>query len=160
MMDIKNTAKLILSVLVCQAAGLIGSFFTAPAIATWYADLIKPEFNPPSWLFAPVWIILYTLMGVSLYLILKEDLSDKKIRFAVYVFAFQLTLNAAWSFLFFGLKNPFLAFLEILILWVAIIVTIRKFYAVSKNAGILLLPYLLWVSFAAILNFSIWILNM
>lgn len=159
-MDIKNTAKLILSIAVCQAAGLIGSVFTAPAIAAWYQTLEKPFFNPPDLLFAPVWIILYTLMGISLYIILKEGLSDKKIRFAVYIFAFQLILNSAWSFLFFGLKNPFLAFIEILILWAAIIITIRKFYAISKNAGLLLIPYILWVSFAAILNFSIWILNM
>jgi len=159
-MNLKNTAKLISSVAVCQAAGIVGSVFTAPAITTWYAQLIKPEFNPPSWLFAPVWIILYTLMGVSLYLILKEDMSDKKIRFAVSIFAVQLTLNAAWSFLFFGLKNLFLAFLEILILWAAVIITIRSFYSISRTAGLLLLPYILWVSFAAVLNFSIWILNM
>ena len=152
--------RLVVSVLVCQAAGVVGSLFTSPSIPTWYASLQKPNFNPPNWIFAPVWTILFLLMGISLYLVWSKGLRIKKVKTAVFIFAIQLILNMLWSFLFFGLQSPLYAFIEIVILWLAILLTITSFYKISKIAGYLLLPYILWVSFAAVLNFSILILNL
>ncbi len=153
----KKIIKLIISIFICQAAGAIGSFFTANSIATWYTTLEKPAFNPPNWIFGPVWIFLYFLMGIALFLIWQQDLMPK--RKAVIFFFIQLALNALWSILFFGLKSPGLAFLEIVILWIAILFNIFQFSRISKMAAYLLIPYIFWVSFAAILNFSIWRLN-
>lgn len=144
--------RLVIAIVVCQLAGVVGSLFTAPSIPTWYASLVKPSFNPPNWIFSPVWITLFLLMGISLYLIW----SDKK---AITVFSAQLFLNALWSFLFFGLHSPLLAFIEIILLWLAILATIVVSCRVSKPAAYLLIPYILWVSFAAVLNYSIMILN-
>jgi tryptophan-rich sensory protein len=157
-MNIK-VSKLIISILICQLAGILGSFFTAPAITTWYATINKPAFNPPNWIFAPVWTLLFLLMGISLYLIWEKGLENEKVKKAIFYFAIQLLLNIGWSFLFFGLRSPLAGFLEIIILWLAILMTIIKFYRISKPAGLLLLPYILWVSFAAFLNFSVWQLN-
>jgi benzodiazapine receptor len=152
--------KLIISILVCQGAGVIGSVFTSPAIPTWYASLEKPSFNPPNWIFAPVWTLLFLLMGISLYLIWERGLENKKVRTAIFIFSVQLALNIVWSVIFFGLQAPLYAFVEIIILWLAILITIISFYKISKLAAFLLLPYILWVSFASILNFSIMILNL
>lgn len=147
--------KLIASLLMCYAAAFIGSFFTFQSIPTWYASIQKPWFNPPNWVFGPVWTLLYTLMGVSLYLVWMKH-KDKK---ALYLFGVQLVLNIVWSLIFFGLHNIGLAFIEIVFLWMAIAVTIGSFMKISKTAGLLLIPYLLWVSFAAVLNLYIWQLN-
>jgi tryptophan-rich sensory protein len=152
--------KLVASIAIALAAGALGNLFTASAIPTWYAALNKPSFNPPSWLFAPVWGILYILMGVSLYLIWKRGTKTKKVRDAIYVFGVQLFLNAIWSPIFFGAKSIFFALIVIILMWVYIIRTIGAFIRVDRTAGYLLYPYLVWVSFATILNFSIWILNM
>jgi tryptophan-rich sensory protein len=152
--------KFIVSILVCQLAGIIGSFFTAPAIPTWYAELKKPDFVPPSWVFAPAWIFLFFLMGISLYLIWSKDLEKKEVRTSLFVFFIQLIFNILWSFLFFGLRSPLFGLYDIIILWFAIFVTILSFYRVSKWAAFLLIPYILWVSFATLLNFSIWQLNL
>lgn len=149
-----------MAIVVCQLAGLIGSFFTAPAISSWYVQLEKPSFNPPNWLFGPVWISLFFLMGISAYLIWEKGLADKKIKRALIIFIIQLLLNTSWSILFFGLKSPLAAFGEIIFLWLAILITVIFFYRISKIASLLLLPYLLWVSFASILNFFIWRLNL
>jgi len=151
--------KLVVSILVCQLAGIVGSLFTSPAISTWYTQLQKPSFNPPNWIFAPVWTLLFLLMGISFYLVWNKGLEDKKAKVALFIFAFQLVLNIFWSFLFFGLRFPLCAFIEIIILWLAILITIISFYRISKTAGLLLLPYIFWVSFAAILNFFLWQLN-
>jgi len=151
--------KLIASIIICQLAGIIGSIFTAPSIPTWYATLQKPFFTPPSWVFAPVWITLFLLMGISLYLIWEKGLGIKNVRIAVSIFGAQLILNTVWSFLFFGLQNPFLAFIEILILWIFILASIILFYRISKKAGIILVPYIVWVTIATALNYSVWILN-
>ncbi len=158
-MAINNTAKFILAILVCQIAGATGSLFTYPSIPTWYAALQKPSFSPPNWLFAPVWVILFTLMGISAYLIWKKGLENKGVKTSLLVFSIQLVLNVLWSFLFFGLQSPFYGFVEIIILWAAIALTILSFFNISKTAGLLLLPYIIWVSFAMILNFYIWTLN-
>ncbi len=154
-----NKFRLIVSVLICQLAGVVGSVFTVTSIDSWYAAVEKPAFNPPSWVFSPVWIILYTLMGISLYLIWQEGLERKEVKVGIFVFGVQLALNILWSFLFFGLQSPFYAFMEIILLWLSIFLTIVLFSKISKIASILLVPYLLWVSFAALLNYQIWVLN-
>ncbi len=152
--------KLIISILICQGAGVLGSLFTSPAITTWYASIQKPSFNPPNWIFAPVWTLLFLLMGISLYLIWDKGLENKKAKTAIFLFAIQLVLNILWSIIFFGLKSPLYAFIEIIMLWFAILFTIISFYKISKTAAFLLLPYILWVSFASVLNFSILTLNL
>ena len=158
-MSLKNWLKLIACLVVCQAAGFIGSLFTRPAIPAWYAGLEKPSFNPPNAVFSPVWIGLFALMGVSLYLLWSKAPKDRKVNIALRWFAVQLALNVLWSALFFGLKAPFFAFIEIVVLWAAIFMTIVKSAQVSKWAAFLLVPYILWVSFAAVLNFFLWNLN-
>jgi len=151
--------KLVVSILICQFAGFIGSFFTTPSIPTWYATLNKPFFTPPSWLFAPVWVTLYTLMGISAFLVWRKGLSDQHVRTASIVFAVQLILNVLWSGVFFGFRSILAGLIVIVILWIAILLTILNFYKISTTAGLLLIPYILWVSIAAALNFSVLILN-
>lgn len=150
--------KLIVSIIICQAAGLIGTVFTTSSIPDWYAGLKKPSFNPPNWLFGPVWILLYLLMGISLYLVWKQR-DGTETKTALIFFAIQLILNSLWSIIFFGRQQPLLAFFEILILLLFIALTIVKFFPISKVSAYLLLPYLLWVSFASLLNFYIVRLN-
>ncbi|MDD5433136.1 MAG: tryptophan-rich sensory protein [Candidatus Pacebacteria bacterium] len=155
--------KFLIAVILCEGAGVIGSFFTTPSIGSWYAALSKPSFNPPNWIFAPVWTLLFFLMGISLYLVwsaFPKDAEGEEIkkRTAVLVFFQQLGLNILWSALFFGLHNPLLAFIEIIALWFGILMTIFYFAKISKAAAWLLVPYILWVSFAAFLNLSIWCL--
>jgi len=154
-----NILKLAASIIICLSAGFIGSIFTADSISTWYAEIEKPFFNPPNWVFAPVWTTLFILMGISLYLVWKRGIAKEGVKIALTLFGVQIVLNTLWSILFFGMKSPFLAFMEIIILWAAILLTILKFMKISKTAGYLLVPYILWVSFAAVLNFSIFILN-
>lgn len=153
----RNFIKLVLSLAICQVAGLLGSVFTSKSISTWYLSINKPSFNPPNWIFAPVWISLYFLMGIALFLVWKKE-SIQKIG-AISLFFIQLVLNSFWSVAFFGLKSPLLGFIVILILWVFILLTIIKFFKLSNLAGWLLIPYILWVSFATVLNFAILILN-
>ncbi len=155
----KKHSKLFLSILVCELVGIISTPFTVSAIPTWYATLNKPFFSPPNWIFGPVWIILYALMGISAYLVWIKGISNKKVRKAMMIFALQLALNFIWSLLFFGLRNPLLGLIDIVALWITIIVTIRMFYPLAKSSAYLLVPYILWVSFAMLLNFSIAFLN-
>ncbi len=152
-------AGLVASIVICQGAGLIGSIFTTPAIPTWYEALRKPFFRPPNWLFAPVWITLFTLMGVSAFLVWRKGLDDPQVKIALTIFVIQLILNTAWSVIFFGLRSPLGGLIVISVLWIAILLTILNFSKVSMAAGLLLLPYILWVSFAAVLNLFIWRLN-
>ncbi len=158
-MKISDVLKLIGAILICQLAGVIGSLFTYRAIPIWYASLVKPAFNPPNWIFGPVWLTLYTLMGISAFIVLSHGWERKEVKTALYIFGGQLVLNSLWSIIFFGLRSPLYAFVEILLLLVLIVLTIYYFYKISKLSGLLLLPYLLWVSFAALLNLSIAILN-
>lgn len=151
--------KLVISIIICLAAGFIGTFFTNPSIPTWYESLKKPSFNPPAWLFGPVWTALFILMGISLFLVWQKGLNYNGVKIALIVFGIQLILNILWSILFFGLRAPLVAFIEIIILWILILITILIFYPISKAAALLLLPYILWVSFASILNFFLWQLN-
>lgn len=155
----KRIFPLILAVLICQGAGLVGSIFTAPAIPSWYAGLAKPVFSPPNWLFAPVWLLLYTLMGIAAFVVWDKGISRREVKIALALFAVQLVLNVLWSVIFFGLRLPQYAFWEIIALWAFILLTLLRFYKLSKPAGLLLLPYILWVSFAAILNLFIATLN-
>jgi len=157
--NMKNALKLIIAILVSEAAGGIGSLFTASSVGGWYADLAKPALNPPGWVFGPVWTTLYALMGVAAFLVWKNGWGWKKVRVALGVFGIQLVLNAAWSIVFFGLHSPGWALVNIIVLWLAIVWTIAVFYRISKPGAYLLLPYLLWVSFASYLNYSIWMLN-
>jgi len=161
MKNIKPTdiVKLVISIIVCQCAGLIGSIFTMPAITTWYATLQKPLFNPPNWLFAPAWATLYLLMGISAFIIWRRGLGNPQVKRALFLFVIQLVLNALWSVAFFGLESPLYGVIVIAALWVAILLTILKFFKVSSVAAVLMLPYILWVTFAAVLNVSIWVLN-
>ncbi len=154
-----NFFKLITSIVVCELAGTLGSIFTMSQITTWYATLNKPTLNPPAWIFAPVWTTLYFLMGVSAYLIWNKGLDRKDVKIALIVFGIQLALNVLWSIFFFGIHNPALAFLDIVLLWISILSTIFIFYKISPTAAYLLVPYIIWVSFASYLNYSIWVLN-
>ncbi len=151
--------KLFLAIIICEGVGLIGSIFTFNSVNIWYMTLNKPFFNPPSWLFGPVWTTLYFLMGVAAFLVWKKGLKNKKIKRALTYFSIQLFLNFLWSLLFFGLHNPLLGLLDIGLLLISIILTIIIFYKISKAASYLLILYLLWVSFATLLNFFIVLLN-
>ena len=157
-MRFSDILKLVASVILCQIAGFLGSLFTTPAIPTWYKTLNKPSFTPPTWIFSPVWISLFILMGISLYFVWRRA-DHPQFKAALIFFFVQLILNVLWSVAFFGLKSPFLGLVDIVALWIAIFLTIQHFLKVSKFAGVLLIPYLLWVSFATLLNFSLWILN-
>jgi benzodiazapine receptor len=156
---INELAKLIVSILICQSAGLIGTVFTSASIPTWYVTLNKPFFTPPNWLFGPVWLTLYTLMGVAAFLVWQHGFQDPQVKRAVNIFGVQLILNALWSGAFFGLQSPLMGLIVIIVLWIAILATILRFFAISKTAGLLLIPYILWVSLAAALNGAIVILN-
>lgn len=158
-MRIHNFLKLLITVTLSLLAGAIGSLFTISAIQEWYPILVKPALNPPSWIFGPVWTTLYVMMGVAAFLVWKRGGELKNVALPLSLFVIQLVLNALWSIVFFGMHNPKLAFFEILLLWIAILATIISFMKISKLAGWLLVPYLLWVSFASYLTFSIWMLN-
>ncbi|MBN1455900.1 MAG: tryptophan-rich sensory protein [Methanomicrobia archaeon] len=155
----KALIKLIVSILVCQLAGLIGSFATSASVQTWYPTLNKPFFTPPSWVFAPVWITLYLLMGVAAYLVWRQGLDEPLVRRGLAIFGIQLILNTLWSIAFFGLRSPLAGLVVIVLLWLAILLTILTFSKISKPAAILLIPYILWVSLAALLNAAILVLN-
>lgn len=154
----KGVLFVVVSILIAEMAGAIGTSATFSSIPTWYADLVKPSFSPPSWIFAPAWTLLYALMGIAAYLVWrkKENPGRKE---ALKIYLLNLIMNAEWSLIFFGMRNPGLALFEILLLWTVILLTAIKFYKIDKAAGILFIPYLLWVSFATILNFSVWRLN-
>jgi len=148
-----------IAVIVCELVGIVGAVFTAPAIPTWYASLVKPSFTPPGWLFGPVWTTLYALMGIAAFIVWRRGLAVAGVKAALLLFVVQLLLNALWSPVFFGVHSPSGGLAIILALWVAIVATIALSAGVSKAAAVLLVPYLLWVSFATVLNFSIWRLN-
>jgi translocator protein len=155
----KKAVGVIVSILICELAGVIGSLFTTPSIPGWYAGLTKPAFNPPNWIFGPVWTTLYALMGVAAYLIFARRDGSKGVRRALAVFAIQLVLNALWSVVFFGAHMILGAAALIVVLWGSILATILLFHRISKAASWLLAPYILWVTFAAVLNFSLALLN-
>ena len=143
-------------ILVCLVTGGLGGWVTAQSVTDWYPTLVKPSWNPPNWIFGPVWTALYLMMAVAAWLVWR---SDGNIRGAMILFFSQLALNFAWSFLFFGARSPWLGLMDIAMLWLALVITVIVFFQKSAAAGLLMLPYLAWVSFAAILNLAIWRLN-
>ena len=151
--------KLILSVLVCQFAGVIGSIFNISSIPSWYEGLVKPDIIPPNWSFSVVWTTIFLLMGIALYLVWMQGWEREDVRYAIGIFGVQLFLNILWSALFFGLRSPVLGLIEIVILWCVIALNIWVFYRISKPAGYLLFPYIAWVTVATYLNYSIMVLN-
>ena len=152
----KNTLVLVGSIVITQLVGGLGALVTQPGIENWYQQLNKPVFTPPNWLFGPAWTLLYILMAVSAYLVWQQVSWDWSI---LKWYFLQLGLNFLWSFLFFGLRQPGLAFLEIVLLQAAILKTFVEFKHVSQLAGYLLVPYIGWVGFASLLNLAIVILN-
>ena len=170
MKKIKSVWRLLISLVLPLFAGFLGSIANTSSLLTWYAGINKPFFSPPEWLFAPVWTILFILMGVAFFLIWdqgdegkKKDKAKKKMKnyhqSAMIFFFVQLVANVLWSYLFFFFQSPFLAFVEIIILLLTIVLTIYYFKGLNKTAGWLMMPYLFWVSFATVLNFAIWQLN-
>jgi len=158
-MKLNNSLKLIIALIIPQIIGIIGALFTMPSINGWYSSLAKPALNPPNWIFGPVWTLLFILMGVAAYLVWRQGFDRKEVKVALGIFIFQLFLNLFWSIIFFGIHNPAVAFTEIISLWSAILALILAFYQVSRTSAYLLIPYILWVSFAAYLNYAIWQLS-
>ena len=159
-MKINKITKIVIALIICLMVGYSASIVTRPSVESWYPTIIKPSFNPPNWIFMPVWTMLYILMAVAAGLVwdkIKEQ--NQEVKVALGFFLIQLTLNAIWSYIFFGLKNPMLALIEIALLWLMIYETYLKFTKINKTAGYLLIPYMAWVAFAGILNASIWWLN-
>lgn len=155
-----SITKLVISIVACEAIGGAGSIFTIGAIPTWYTTIQKPSFNPPNWLFGPIWTTLFFLMGVSLYLIWTSTGASRSGRNLAFVtFAVQFALNLLWSALFFGLHQIFFGLVEIIVLWGAIALAISASYRVSRVSASLLLPYIAWVTIAALLNYYVWVLN-
>jgi tryptophan-rich sensory protein len=155
----KKALGIVVSIVVCELAGIIGSVFTTPSIPGWYAGLAKPPFNPPNWLFGPVWTLLYAMMGVAAYLVYEKGLKRPDVKKALAVFGAQLLLNALWSIVFFGAHRILGAAVVITLLWAMILATILLFRKISVAAAWLLVPYILWVSFASVLNVSLYVLN-
>ena len=155
----KKFSKLVCSVSVCLLTGFLGSFVTMDSITTWYADLSRPSFTPPDWAFGVVWPILYVMMGISAFLIWERGINNSQVKMALRFFALQLVLNGIWTPIFFGLHMISIALVEIVLLWVSILLTIIVFWRISKLSAFLLFPYILWVSFAVVLNTAFWYLN-
>jgi tryptophan-rich sensory protein len=155
----KKAFYIVIAVSICLLIGFLSGFATQSSVGTWYATLNKPSFNPPNWLFAPVWTLLYLLMGIAAGIVWAKGSYHIWVKTALYYFGFQLLFNALWSIVFFGFQNPFWALIVILILLVLILYTIKWFKIVSRPAAYLLIPYLLWVAFAMLLNYKIWELN-
>lgn len=151
--------KLIVAILVCNGIGSLGALVTITGPGSWYAALEKPFFTPPGWVFAPVWITLFTLMGVALFLIWESGTGRREVRIALAIFGIQFVINVLWSFLFFGLQSPILALADIILLWLLIAATIAAFYRVRKSAAWLLVPYICWVTLAMALNYGVYVLN-
>jgi tryptophan-rich sensory protein len=149
----------VVSIAIALAVGGVGGWATASSVTTWYSTLAKPAFNPPNFLFGPVWTALYVLMAVAAWLVWRAGPAGGQRRTALSLYAVQLALNLAWSLIFFGLRRPDLALMEVLVLFAAILATIRAFVRLDRRAGWMLLPYAAWVAFATLLNFEIWRLN-
>lgn len=155
----KRTGKLLCSVSLCLLTGFLGSHFTVASVTTWYAGLSRPFFTPPDWIFAVIWPSLYVIMGISAFIVWNSGIERKQVKAALWIFALQLVLNGLWTPIFFGLHLIGFALVEIVLLWIAILWTILAFQKISKPAAWLLIPYMLWVSFAVVLNASLFLLN-
>lgn len=155
----KNWMKLIISLAIPQIVAAVGAYFTITETGTWYQTIAKPSWQPPSWLFAPVWTTLYIMMGIAFYLVWKSNQPIEKKRPAMILWIFQLVFNLAWTIIFFNQHQIGLATIEIICLWLLILATIFAFARINKWAAILLVPYISWVSFATLLTYAIWQLN-
>ncbi|SEK82519.1 TspO and MBR related proteins [Maribacter orientalis] len=155
----RKLTYIIIGIIICSTIGFLSSVVTQSSVNGWYMTLNKPSFNPPNWIFAPVWTALYILMGISAGWVWAKGFHHKWVKTGLYHFGFQLLLNGLWSIVFFGLKQPFWGLLVILTLLVVLILTIKWFKVVSKVAANLLIPYLIWICFATVLNYKIWELN-
>jgi tryptophan-rich sensory protein len=156
---LQSYPKLAAAILFCVIVGSLGSLVTAAGPGSWYATLQKPFFAPPNWVFAPVWVTLFVLMGIALCLVWESGTGNRDVKTALGLFGIQFALNILWSFLFFGLNSPLLGFTDIILLWVMIVLTIRAFYRVKKAAAYLLIPYIAWVTLASALNGAIYLMN-
>lgn len=157
---LSRTFKILVMIITCVVIGTISGLVTRDSVDTWYPMINKPSFNPPNWIFAPVWTTLYVMMGIAAGLVWDRiELQKETVKKGLMFFAIQLALNALWSYLFFGLHNPMLALIEIVLLWLMIYETFVQFNKVNKIAGYLFIPYLFWVTFALVLNASIYWLN-
>jgi translocator protein len=156
---VQSYPRLAAAIFFCVIVGSIGSLVTITGPGSWYATLLKPFFAPPNWVFAPVWITLFVLMGIALYLVAESGTGRRDVKTALGIFGVQFLLNIIWSFLFFGLRSPLLGFIDIILLWVMILLTIRAFYRVKKSAAYLLIPYIAWVTLASALNGAIYFMN-
>ena len=154
----RSWMSLLAFIAICVAVEVVGGLLTSLSVKSWYQTISKPSWNPPSWIFGPVWTALYLSMAFAGWLVWKERVT-RNIQVAMMLFGIQLFLNLLWSGFFFGLRNPMLAFFDIALLWMAILATAIAFWYIRPIAGILLTPYLAWVGFAAVLNFSIWRMN-
>ncbi|MGB9824977.1 MAG: TspO/MBR family protein [Candidatus Hydrothermia bacterium] len=150
--------KFVVSIALPLIIGFIGGIATSSSVSTWYKGLVKPSFTPPNWLFGPAWTLLYILMGIAFYIVWMKNFGGKA-SLIITIFSLQLLANLLWSILFFGLKNPLLGLVDIVVLWILILINIVYFFRVSNAAGILLIPYILWVTFATALNAGVYILN-
>ena len=155
----RDSVALFVCVAICELAGIMGGVFTGPSVRTWYPKLTSPALTPPAWIFGGVWPALFILMGIGLYLVWKKGFKQKNVKAALNIFFVQLFLNILWSVVFFGLHDLFLSSIEILLLWASIIGTMVFFYRVSKPAAYMLIPYILWVTFAAYLTSAFAFLN-
>jgi benzodiazapine receptor len=158
-LSLNDIIKLIVSILACFAAAGIGSLFTFKAIPNWYAGLKKPPYTPPNWAFGPVWTILYILMGISVFIVWRKGLTTDGALLAFILFCIQLAVNAIWSIIFFGMKSKGGGVITIIVLWLLIVATMTASFRVSGWAGLLLIPYIVWVSIASYLNIGVWLLN-
>ncbi len=155
-----NITRLIISIAIPVVAGSLSGFFTVTGDGSWYQTIQKPSWNPPGWVFGPVWTSLYVMMGISLYLVWKSNAEQSLKKKAIIIFAIQLALNFFWSYIFFTLQSPGWAMVEIITMWLFILLTIFAFAKISKVAAWLLVPYISWVSFASILTYTIWQMNL
>jgi translocator protein len=157
--SVREIPRLIISIIIVFLAGAVGTVYTLQEITTWYVSLTKPSWTPPNWAFGPIWSTLYVLIGISLFLVWREGLDRKDVRLAILVFAVQLVLNVVWSLVFFATHNIFGGLVLVILLWISILVNIIVFYRISKPAGLILIPYLIWVSIASYLNYTVFLLN-
>ncbi len=156
---IKKIFQLALSIFICQAAGILGAVFTRRSVSKWFKYLEKPSFTPSGRIISSVWTILYTLMGISSFLVWQKGIDRPNVRNAIAIFGVQLSINVLWSWAFFYRRSPLAGLGVISALWISVLATMLKFRKVSKAASLLLIPYILWVSFAGYLNYKIWSLN-
>jgi len=157
--NVREIPKFIVSILIVFLTGAVGTVFTLKEITTWYVNIPKPAWTPPNWAFGPIWTTLYVLIGISLFLVWREGLGRKEVKIAIVVFAVQLLLNLVWSLIFFGTHNIAGGLVMVIMLWISILINIIIFYRISKPAGLILVPYIIWVSIAAYLNYSVYLLT-